>query len=128
MSERRMSRWMGPLGLGVLVLLGLGFAGLGGSHPGENASGAAVIANYNAHVAQQWAKAYVIGLGLAALVVYVSHLRGLLHGRNGSRTLANMSFAAGMSEPPQAARAVVRSASGWRRLAPSCPQQWRCVP
>ncbi|MGA7420354.1 MAG: hypothetical protein WB765_15085 [Acidimicrobiales bacterium] len=96
MSERQISRWMGPLGLGVVALLVVGFAVLGGSQPSQNASGPAVVAYNNAHVAQHWAQVYVIGLGLTGLVVFLSHLRVLLQDRGGSGTLANASFAAGI--------------------------------
>jgi hypothetical protein len=88
---------MGPLGLGIVVLLVIGFGVLGGSQPGENASGLAVVANFNAHVAERWAQVYVIGLALALMVVFVSHLRGLLlRDGGGNHTLANTSFAAGI--------------------------------
>ena len=96
MSERQISRWMGPLGLGVLVLLAVGFSVLGSGSLSQNTSGPAVVANFNAHVAQHWAQIYVIGLGLAVLVVFLSHLRGLLRDHGGSATLANASFAAGI--------------------------------
>jgi hypothetical protein len=103
MTERRISRWMGPVGLAILVLLVVGFAVLGGNQPKENVSGSAVDAYSNAHQAQEWAQVYVIGLALALMVFYVSHLRGVLIGKSqgtnegdGNRTLANASFAGGI--------------------------------
>jgi hypothetical protein len=95
-TERGLSRWMGALGLGILVLLVVGFGVLGSSQPKENASGIAVNAYFNAHVAKAWAQVYVIGLALGGLVLYVSRLRVELFGDGeGNRTLANASFLGG---------------------------------
>jgi len=75
MSDGRVSRWMGLLGLLTVVVIFVGFGPLSGKSPGENASGASFAAFYNAHVAGSWASIYVVGLGLALLLLFVSHLR-----------------------------------------------------
>ena len=96
MSDEHVSRWMGPIGLATVVLLFLGFGPLGGNAPGENASGASVAAYYNAHVARSWASVYVVGLGLALFVVFVSNLRSVLRDGGRQRALPNVVFAAGI--------------------------------
>jgi hypothetical protein len=97
MNDQRVSRWMGPLGLLTVILIFIGFGPLSGSAPDENASGAKVAAYYNAHVAQSWASIYVVGLGLALLILFVSHLRSVLRDTGGGQTwLPNVAFAAGI--------------------------------
>ena len=97
MSEERVSRWMGPLGLLIVVAVFLGFGPLSGKSPGENASGASVAAFYNAHEARSWASIYVVGFGLALLILFVSHLRTVLRRAGGGQTFwPNVVFAAGI--------------------------------
>jgi hypothetical protein len=97
MSDERISRWMGPLGLLTVVAIFIGFGPLGGSAPGENASGATVAAYYNAHVATSWASVYVVGFGLALAVLFVSQLRTVLRNSGGGQTFwPNVVFAAGI--------------------------------
>jgi hypothetical protein len=100
MTEQRMSRWMGPLGLVILVCFFVGFGVLSGNNaPGENASGASVIAYFNTHAHQvtAWASIYVVGLGLALLLLFVSQLRSVLSGATKDRSpLPNLAFAAGL--------------------------------
>ena len=57
-SDQRISRWMGPLGLLTVVAIFIGFGPLSGKAPGENASGAKVASYYNAHVGQSWASIF----------------------------------------------------------------------
>ncbi|MGH9044193.1 MAG: hypothetical protein ACRDVP_05055 [Acidimicrobiales bacterium] len=96
MSSRGMSRFMGPLGLTILVAFGVGFS-LGSGQPGENAKGAQVVSWVNAHVAQQWAQIYLVGLGLAVFLVYIVALRSRLARSDGaSGALADLSFASGI--------------------------------
>ncbi len=97
MSDERISRWMGPLGLLTVVAIFIGFGPLSGKSPGENASGASVAAYYNAHTAQSWASVYVVGFGLALLVLFVSQLRTVLRHASGGQTFwPNVVFAAGI--------------------------------
>jgi hypothetical protein len=97
MSDERMSRWMGPLGLLTVVAIFVGFGPLSGKSPGENASGASVAAYYNAHTAQSWASVYVVGFGLALLILFVSQLRTELRSAAGGQTFwPNVVFAAGI--------------------------------
>jgi hypothetical protein len=96
MSDQRLSRWMGFLGLAILVLLGVGIGALGGNQPNENASGASVVNYFNTHQAREWASVYVVGLGLALMVLYASHLRGVLRGHGSQTALSNAAFAGGI--------------------------------
>jgi hypothetical protein len=97
MSDERISRWMGPLGLLTVVAIFIGFGPLSGKSPGENASGASVAAYYNAHSAQSWASVYVVGFGLALLILFVSQLRTVLRNAGGGQTFwPNVVFAAGI--------------------------------
>jgi hypothetical protein len=97
MSDERVSRWMGPLGLLIVIAVFVGFGPLSGKSPGENASGASVAAYYNAHVAMSWASIYVVGFGLALLILFVSQLRTVLRKAGGEQTFwPNVVFAAGI--------------------------------
>jgi hypothetical protein len=97
MSDERVSRWMGPLGLLIVIAVFVGFGPLSGKSPGENASGASVAAYYNAHVAMSWASIYVVGFGLALLILFVSQLRTVLRKAGGEQTFwPNVVFAAGL--------------------------------
>jgi hypothetical protein len=96
-SDERISRWMGPLGLLTVVAIFVGFGPLSGKEPGQNASGATVAAYYNAHTAQSWASVYVVGFGLALLILFVSQLRTVLRDAGGGQTFwPNVVFAAGI--------------------------------
>jgi len=97
MSDERISRWMGPLGLLIVIAVFVGFGPLSGSSPGENASGAKVAAYYNSHVAMSWASIYVVGFGLALLILFVSQLRTVLRKTGGEQTFwPNVVLAAGI--------------------------------
>jgi hypothetical protein len=97
MSDERISRWMGPLGLLIVIVIFVGFGPLSGSAPDENASGARVAAYYNSHVAMSWASIYVVGFGLALLILFVSQLRTVLRKAGGEQTFwPNVVFAAGI--------------------------------
>jgi hypothetical protein len=86
---------MGPLGLLIVIAVFVGFGPLSGKSPGENASGASVAAYYNAHVAMSWASIYVVGFGLALLILFVSQLRTVLRKAGGEQTFwPNVVFAA----------------------------------
>ncbi len=97
MSDERVSRWMGLLGLLTVVAIFIGFGPLSGKSPSENASGLKVADYYNAHTATSWASIYVVGLGLALLVLFVSQLRTALRKAGGGQTFwPNVSFVAGI--------------------------------
>lgn len=97
MSDERISRWMGPLGLLTVVAIFIGFGPLSGKSPGENATGISVAAYYNAHTAQSWASVYVVGFGLALLILFVSQLRTVLRSAAGGQTFwPDVVFAAGI--------------------------------
>ena len=99
MSGQRTSRWMGPLGLAILVLIGVSFSALTPNSPGENASGATVVAYWNTsgHQAQGWLQIYLIGLALALIVVYTAQLRAILRDAEGRPSfLPNTVFAGGI--------------------------------
>jgi hypothetical protein len=97
MNEQRMRRWMGPIGLLVPVLFVIAFVVLSGSTPGENASGQSVVTYYNAHQGRQWATVVAVSLALAAMMVFISQLRGVLRDSERSRSvLPSVAYGAGL--------------------------------
>ncbi len=94
MNDATVSRWMGPLGLVTIIALFVGFGPLSGNQPSENVSGVKVAAFVNSHMSQEWAQIYVIGFGLALLVLFVTQLRDVLRDTSGQRLLPNVVFAA----------------------------------
>lgn len=88
---------MGPLGLLTVIAIFIGFGPLSGNTPGGNASGAAVAAYYNTHVARSWAGIYVVGFGLLLAILFVSQLRTVLRKVGGDQSFwPNVVFAAGI--------------------------------
>jgi hypothetical protein len=88
---------MGPLALGFLVSIFLGFFIFASSPPNQNASAASVIAYYQAHGTAALASIYVIGVGLAMLAFFVSALRIALTKADGSGNwMATTAFAGGI--------------------------------
>ena len=97
MTGQRMNRWMGLLGLAILVLFIVGFGPLSGNSPKENASGLSLVTYWNAHQTIGWVQIPVIGVGLALMVLFVSQLRDVLHGSADDRgPLPNVVYAAGI--------------------------------
>jgi hypothetical protein len=96
-NDARISRFMGPIGLLTVIAIFVGFGPLGSGTPGENASGAKVVAYYTSHMAMSWASIYVVGFGLALFLLFVSGLRGTLRQAQGGQTFwPNLVFAAGI--------------------------------
>lgn len=97
MSEPRMTRFMGWIGLLALVLFVVGFGVLNGNQPGENASGATDVAWMNSHSTMRWAQIYVIAFGLTIVLVFVAQLRRVLHdATNGRQVWPDLVVAAGI--------------------------------
>ncbi len=97
MNDRRVSRWMGPLGILAPLAIFIGLGPLGGNEPSENASGAKVAQYMNAHVATNWASIYVVGLGLALAVLFFSQLRTVLRDASGGQSFwSNVVYAGGL--------------------------------
>ncbi len=96
MKDSGVSRWMGFIGIVIVVALFLGFGPLGSGAPGENASGVTVAHWYNTHVGQSWASIYLVGLALALLLVYATQLRSALRQAGAGELWPNVSFAAGI--------------------------------
>lgn len=92
MSDSRFSRWMGPLGILIVVLIFVGFGPLGGNSPGENASGQRVAAYWNAHQAMGWASIYIVAVAIAGLILYFTHLRTVLRNASGQQLWPNAMF------------------------------------
>jgi hypothetical protein len=97
MKDSGMSRWMGFLGILVVVPIFIAFGPLGSGSPGENASGVAVAHWYNTHTGQNWGSIYLVGLALAVLLVYVTQLRSSLRQAGAGELWPNVSFAAGIA-------------------------------
>lgn len=93
MKDSTVSRWLWLVGLVCFVALFAGFGPLSGNVPGENASGFAVAHFFNGRSAQDWASIYLVGLGLALLIVFVTQLRSVLAVSGDQRLWPNVTFA-----------------------------------
>jgi hypothetical protein len=93
MKDATVSRWLWLVGVVCFVALFVGFGPLGGNVPGENASGVTVAHWFNTHSAQDWASIYLVGLGLALLIVFVTQLRTVLTISGDQRLWPNVTFA-----------------------------------
>jgi hypothetical protein len=98
MNDQRMVRWLGPLGLGFLVCVVLGFFVLSSSSsPDQNASPSAIVSYYSTHYARELATIYVIGVGLGLLAFFVSGLRIALRAASGGHSwLPTTAFVGGL--------------------------------
>ncbi len=97
MSEGRVTRLMGWIGLLALISFVVGFGVLNGNQPSENASGATDVAWMNSHSTMRWAQIYVIALALTLVLVFVAQLRRILHdATNGRQVWPDLVFAAGL--------------------------------
>jgi hypothetical protein len=97
MSDARVTRLMGWIGLVALVSFVVGFGVLSGNQPKENASGATDVSWMNAHSTMRWAQIYVIAFGLTVVLVFVAQLRRILHdATNGRQLWPDLVFAAGI--------------------------------
>ena len=98
MSNDRLSRLLGPLGLGSVVAFVIGFVILGGpTPPGKNASAAAVVSYYTAHGTRQTWSLYVVAAGVILAAFFVGGLRTVLRKANESHSwLADTAFAGGI--------------------------------
>jgi hypothetical protein len=89
-----MNRWMGFIGLATVVAIFLGFGAFGGGGPSENASGASIAHWYNTHSAMSWASIYLVGLGIALLLIFATQMRSVLRATGSKGPWANASFGA----------------------------------
>jgi hypothetical protein len=98
MSNDRLGRWLGPLGLGSVVAFVIGFFVLGSTNPpGKNASAAAVVAFYNAHSTRQTWSLYVVGAGVVLMAFFIGGMRSVLRRANHTHTwLADTAFGGGL--------------------------------
>ena len=96
MSDQRLARLMGPLGIATTVLIVIGFAVLTGNSPGENASGTSVVNYYNAHIGQAWSSIWVVGGALGFMTLYSVILRAKLREAGAGRLLSTTAFAGGI--------------------------------
>jgi hypothetical protein len=96
-SEPRMTRLMGWIGLLALVSFFVGFGVLNGNQPSENASGVTDVAWMNSHSTMRWAQVYVIAFALTLVLLFVAQLRRILHdATNGRQVWPDLVFAAGI--------------------------------
>jgi len=91
-----MSRWMGFIGIVIVAAVIVSFGPLTSGSPDENASGVSVAHWYNTHVTQSWLSIYLVGLALALLLLYVTHLRTVLREASGQSLWPNLAFASGI--------------------------------
>ena len=98
MNDQRMVRWLGPLALGFLVCVVLGFFVLSStSSPDQNASSASIVNYYATHATRELATIYVIGVGLGLLAFFVSGLRIALRAASGGHSwLPTTAFVGGL--------------------------------
>jgi hypothetical protein len=97
MSDERVTRLMGPIGLLALVSFFVGFGVLNGNQPNENASGVTDVAWMNSHSTMRWAQIYVIAFALTLVLLFVAQLRRILHEKTDGRQLwPDLVFAAGI--------------------------------
>lgn len=98
MNDQRMARWLGPLALGFLVCVVLGFFVLSSTNsPDQNASPAAIVNYYATHSTREMATIYVIGVGLGLLAFFVSGLRiALRAASSGHSWLPTTAFVGGL--------------------------------
>jgi hypothetical protein len=97
MSDTRVTRMMGLIGLLALISFIVGFGALSGNQPNENASGTTDVAWMNSHSAMRWAQIYVIAFGLTLVLVFTAQLRRILHDATDGRQLwPDLVFAAGV--------------------------------
>jgi hypothetical protein len=97
MSDPRITRLMGWMGLLALISFFVGFGVLSGNQPGENASGVTDVAWMNSHSTMRWAQVYVVAFSLTLVLVFVAQLRRILHdATNGRQLWPDLVFAAGI--------------------------------
>jgi hypothetical protein len=97
MSEARITRLMGWIGLLALISFFVGFGLLNGNQPSENASGVTDVSWMNSHSTMRWAQIYVIAFALTLVLIFVAQLRRVLHdATNGRQVWPDLAFAAGI--------------------------------
>lgn len=98
MSNDRLSRLLGPLGLGSVVAFVIGFVILNdGNAPGKNAPAAAVVSYFQAHSTRETWSLYVIAVGVILAAFFIGGLRTVLRRANPSHGwLADTAFAGGI--------------------------------
>lgn len=96
MSDQRMARLMGPLGLVVVVLVFLGFGPITGTTPDEKASGAAVVSAYSQHGTRDMLGFCLVAVAVGLLLFYGSALRMKLRQAEGDRTFLSTTAFAGV--------------------------------
>jgi hypothetical protein len=98
LSNDRVSRLLGPLGLTSVVAFIIGFVILGStSPPGKNASARDVVSFYQAHSTRETWSLYVVAVGVVLIAFFVGALRGVLRKANASHSwLADTAFAGGV--------------------------------
>ena len=97
MSNDRISRWLGPLGLGLIVSIVIGFFVLSRNSPGKNASAADVVSYYQVHATRSTWAMFVVGAGVILTLFYIAGLRNVLRTANESHSwLADAAFAGGL--------------------------------
>jgi riboflavin transporter FmnP len=95
MTDLKLKRWLGPLGLLSAVLVFVGLGPLSGNMPGEDASGVTVVHYLNAHMAQAWTSIYLVGAGLVLLTVFLVTVHSVLR-MSDQKVLPNAMFAAAL--------------------------------
>lgn len=98
MSNDRLSRLLGPLGLTSVVAFIIGFVILGSTNPpGKNAPARQVVSFYQAHNTRETWSLYVVAAGVVLVAFFIGALRSVLRKANTSHSwLADTAFAGGV--------------------------------
>lgn len=98
MSNDRLSRWLGPIGLGSVVAFILGFLVIGNTNPpGKNATARDVVSFYQAHNTRETWSLYVVAAGVILVAFFIGGMRTVLRRANQSHTwLADTAFGGGI--------------------------------
>ena len=98
MTNDRLSRLLGPIGLGSVVAFIIGFVILGsGNTPGKNAPPLQVVAFYQVHNTRETWSLYVVAVGVVLAAFFIGGLRIVLRKANEAHAwLADTAFAGGI--------------------------------
>lgn len=98
MSNDRLSRLLGPIGLGSVVAFIIGFFILGSTNPpGKNAPPLQVVAFYQVHSTRETWSLYVVAVGAVLAAFFIGGLRSVLRKANEAHSwLADTAFAGGI--------------------------------
>ncbi|MEY9903898.1 hypothetical protein ABIA35_000104 [Catenulispora sp. MAP12-49] len=98
MRNDKLTRLLGPLGLGAVVAFVIGFLILNDNNvPGKNASAAAVVSYYQTHSMRETWSLYIIAAGVILMAFFIGGMRTVLRKANEAHSwLADTALAGGI--------------------------------